>query len=96
MILELASLEIKENQTTDFEKAFEIAQNKCLKPAKGYIKHNLVKGIENPNSYKIFIYWETLDSHIIDFRESNAFVKWREIIGVFFAKPPVVFHYDFK
>ncbi len=94
MIIEIAEIEIAPNKTNEFEKAFVTAKNKYLLFAKGYIKHKLIKSIENPSCYKLLISWQTLESHTIDFRESNDFVKWREILGPFFVTSPTVFHYE--
>ncbi len=94
MILEIAEVEIKEGQEEQFEQAFTVAVEKCLKNSSGYIKHQLVRGIENKSNYKFLIYWETLESHTIGFRESDNFVMWRNKIGEYFVSPPVVFHYN--
>jgi hypothetical protein len=39
------------------------------------------------------IWWETLENHTVDFRESPAFAEWRAIVGPFFAQPPQVEHF---
>ena len=39
------------------------------------------------------IFWESLESHTVDFRESPAFAEWRAIVGGFFAGQPVVEHF---
>jgi hypothetical protein len=54
----------------------------------------LHKGIERSNTYTFHINWETLEDHTIGFRESDLFVKWREFIGEYFAKPPTVEHWN--
>jgi hypothetical protein len=40
------------------------------------------------------IFWDTLENHTVDFRQSDAFTAWRGIVGPFFAAPPVVEHFD--
>jgi hypothetical protein len=40
------------------------------------------------------IEWETLDNHIVDFRNSPAFLEWRAIVSPFFAAPPAVEHFQ--
>lgn len=95
MILEIASFTIKEGQQNDFETAFEQAQQRYLSVSKGYLKHQLLKGIENPSNYTLLVHWQTLEDHTIGFRESEQFVHWREIIGPYFAETPVVYHHQF-
>jgi hypothetical protein len=40
------------------------------------------------------IYWDTLENHTVDFRESAAFQDWRALVGPFFAAPPAVEHFN--
>jgi heme-degrading monooxygenase HmoA len=53
----------------------------------------LHRGVEDPNRYLLLVEWETLDDHMVGFRESEAFVEWRSLIGPYFVSPPVVDHY---
>jgi hypothetical protein len=50
--------------------------------------------IERPNVYTFIIHWNKLEDHTETFRKSDSFAKWREIIGPFFAHPPVVEHWS--
>jgi hypothetical protein len=36
--------------------------------------------------------WETLADHNIHFRDSADFQTWRQLVGDFFARAPVVTH----
>jgi heme-degrading monooxygenase HmoA len=92
MILELATIEIKAKQGAGFEAALVKAQE-VLITAKGYIKHEFKKCIEQPNRYILLITWETLEDHTVGFRESDLFQRWRIIIGPYFDKAPVVQHF---
>lgn len=94
MILEIANFTIKANDTKAFEHSFAKAQKECLSVAKGYVKHQLTKGIENPTNYQLLVYWQTLEDHTKGFRESEAFVRWRELIGPYFESAPVVYHFE--
>jgi hypothetical protein len=38
--------------------------------------------------------WNTLDDHMITFRDSVDFTRWRELAGPHFAAPPVVEHLE--
>jgi hypothetical protein len=37
--------------------------------------------------------WDTLEDHMVGFRESPAFAEWRALLGPHFAGPPAVEHY---
>ncbi len=91
MIYEIASITIDpENKI-----AFEVAVGKAatlFKAAKGCYAMKLECGIENPNQYRLVVEWESVDAHIVDFRESEAFQQWRALVGLYFLIPPVVIH----
>ncbi|CFN74811.1 monooxygenase [Bordetella pertussis] len=36
--------------------------------------------------------WETVDNHMVDFRQSADFQEWRKLVGECFAEPPQVHH----
>ena len=97
MILELADIRIHPGQQAAFDDAIQRGINTVISKAKGFqgYKVNKVnKGIESPERYILQIFWETLENHTVDFRESAAFADWRAIVGPFFAGPPTVEHFE--
>jgi len=79
-----------------FENAVRKAVSEVLSTAKGYIDFELHIGIERADTYTFHIHWETLEDHTVGFRESELFPEWRAIIGSYFAKPPIVGHWELK
>lgn len=94
MILELADIRIQPGQQAAFEEAIQRGVNTVISKAKGFQGYKVNKGIENPERYILQIFWETLENHTVDFRESSAFADWRAIVGPFFAGAPTVEHFD--
>jgi heme-degrading monooxygenase HmoA len=94
MILELADIRIHPGQNAAFEEAITRAAQTIIGHAKGFQGYKINKGIESPERYVLQIFWDTLENHTVDFRQSEAFTQWRAIIGPFFAGPPVVEHFD--
>ena len=94
MILELADIRIHPGQQAAFEVAIQRGVNEVISNAKGFQGYKVNKGIESPERYVLQIFWETLENHTIDFRQSAAFADWRAIVGPFFAGPPTVEHFD--
>lgn len=92
MIMETATIEILDGKATEFEAALEAAKL-VLAQAVGFNVLHVHRGIERPNVYMLAIGWDTLEDHTVGFRESELFVQWRELIGPFFANPPVVEHW---
>ena len=93
MIVEHAVLEIRPGSGPAFETAFAEAKS-VVAPSGGFVALELLRGIESPDRYTLLIRWETLADHVEGFRGSSAFGRWRELIGPFFASPPVVEHCD--
>ncbi len=94
MILELADIRIQPGQQAAFDEAIERGVRTVIAKAKGFQGYKVNKGIENPERYILQIFWETLENHTVDFRESPAFAEWRGIVGPFFAAPPSVEHFN--
>jgi heme-degrading monooxygenase HmoA len=94
MILELADIQIHKGQQDAFDAAIVRGLHEVIAHAKGFRGFKVNKGIESPERYVLMIFWDTLENHTIDFRQSPAFVEWRSIVGSFFAAPPVVEHFD--
>jgi heme-degrading monooxygenase HmoA len=92
MILELATIDIKEGTNTDFEQNLTIAKG-VIAQSKGFLSIDVQHCIEQPTRYVLLIRWATLEDHTIGFRESELFKEWRALIGGFFASPPLVQHY---
>ncbi|HWZ48095.1 MAG TPA: antibiotic biosynthesis monooxygenase [Herbaspirillum sp.] len=94
MILELADIRIQSGTQAQFDEAITRAIGLTIAKATGYLGHQVQKGVESPERYLLMVRWNTLDNHIIDFRESPAFTEWRGIVGPFFAAPPTVEHFS--
>jgi len=93
MILELADIRIAPGKQAEFDAAITRGVKEVISKAKGYVSHQVQKGIESPERYVLMIWWQTLENHTVDFRESEAFKEWRAIVGPFFATPPTVEHF---
>ena len=94
MILELADIRIQPGQQAAFDEDIQRGVETVISKAKGYRGYKVNKGMESPERYILQIYWDTLENHTVDFRESAAFADWRAIVGPFFASPPLVEHFE--
>jgi heme-degrading monooxygenase HmoA len=92
VILERAIFAIKPGQAEDFEKAYAQAAP-LIRAAKGCRKAEMHRGVENPDTFLLLVEWDTLEDHMIGFRESQAFAEWRALLGPHFAGPAAVEHY---
>ena len=92
MIVEQAEFTIAEADAEKFEAAYAEAKQ-LLAQTEGFEFAHLGRGIERPTSYRLTVGWATLESHTVNFRESDRFPKWRALIGPYFAADPTVEHY---
>lgn len=91
MITEVVQVDIKPGQEKDFETAVEMAKP-IFARSKGWKSLEIKRSIEKPSRYRLFLKWETLEDHTVDFREGPNFAEWRALVGPHFAAPPDVEH----
>jgi heme-degrading monooxygenase HmoA len=94
MTLEVADITIPPGKQAEFEAAIERGARTVIGKAQGVRRFQVQKGIESAERYLLMIEWESLEAHTVGFRQSPLFAEWRAIVGPFFAKPPVVEHFD--
>ncbi|MBF6556049.1 MAG: antibiotic biosynthesis monooxygenase [Acidimicrobiales bacterium] len=92
MVLEHALITIRPGTADDFEKALMQARS-VIAASPGFISLELRRGVEAPDYYLLLVEWETIDDHLVGFRQSEAFPEWRAAIGPYFQSPPVVDHF---
>ncbi|WP_024769954.1 antibiotic biosynthesis monooxygenase family protein [Aquimarina macrocephali] len=92
MILEQAILYIKSGESEAFEQAFNEAQ-KIISAMKGYIRHDVLKCIEENDKYVLLVEWETIEDHETGFRKSEEYKEWKKLLHHFYDPFPMVQHY---
>jgi len=92
MVLEAATIYVKQGTSSDFESSFRKASN-ILARASGYIGHELHKCVEEPDKYLLLVKWQSISDHIADFRKSEDYGEWQSILQPYFAQPPSEQHY---
>jgi heme-degrading monooxygenase HmoA len=93
MLLEHASIRVRAGSAAAFESAMADARG-AIAGSPGFVSFSLRRGVESPDTYLLLVGWETLDDHLVGFRESEAFTRWRALIGPYFDGQPVVDHYE--
>lgn len=91
MILEHAAFTVRPGTGDQFESALARARH-LLTEAPGCASVALHRGIEEPDRYVLLVTWESVEAHTEGFRGSEAFTRWRELIGPYFAADPEVGH----
>ncbi len=91
MFMEVAEIHIKAGNEALFEAAVQQAVH-LFQRARGCRKMHLERSVEQPSSYTLRVEWDTIDDHMVHFRESADFQAWRALVGEHFAAPPQVGH----
>jgi heme-degrading monooxygenase HmoA len=93
VILEIVTIYVKAGQEAEFEAAFKEA-SQYVQTAHGYIGHELRRCVETRNKYVNMIRWQTVDDHMVGFRQSEAFQKFRALISPYYDVPSEMNHYE--
>ena len=94
MILEVADIRIAPGQQAAFEAAIRCGIDDVISQAHGFRSGRVQKGIESAERYLLMIEWETLEDHMVGFRQGPLFAQWRALVGPHFAQPPAVEHFS--
>ena len=93
MILEMADIRIRPDEQAAFDTAIRRGVETVIAHAVGFRGYKVNRGVESPDRYLLMIFWDTLENHTVDFRNSAAFSEWRAIIGPYLVAPPQVEHF---
>jgi quinol monooxygenase YgiN len=91
MIKEVAQIRIDPARAADFEAAVKLAAP-VFKDADGCRGMSLERIIEHPALYRLIVLWDSVDHHMVTFRNSDGFQTWRGLAAPFFSEPPIVDH----
>jgi heme-degrading monooxygenase HmoA len=94
MIVEIAEIYVRPGTQDQFDQAIRRGVETAVATSPGFRRYEVQRGIESPERYVLIIEWERLENHTVDFRGSEAFVRWRAIVAPYFAKPPQVEHFE--
>lgn len=88
---EIAEIEILAGREAEFEAGVRAAVP-LFQSAHGARTLRLDRSEEETGRYRLIVGWDSVDDHVVGFRESPAFAEWRRLVGSCFASPPRVEH----
>jgi len=91
MITEIAQITIDPAQAQAFEHAVAQASD-IFRAAAGCRGMRLERMIEDPAKYTLRIQWDSVEDHMVTFRNSEGFQAWRALASPFFVAAPIVEH----
>lgn len=92
-VLEVAEIRIRPGEEGAFVAAVEAAAAH-FRAARGCRGLALARVAEDPLRFRLLVTWETIEDHMVHFRNSPGFAAWRQLAGPFFAEPPRVEHLE--
>ena len=92
MILEVAILNLRPASGPAFEAAFREA-SAIIAASPGCLAHELRPCLESPDRYLLLVQWRSVADHIVGFRQSAPYQRWRELLHHFYEPFPTVEHY---
>ena len=69
MVREIAVLTIDPARAADFEAAVALARPH-FEAARGFVSFALTRSIEHSERYRLEVGWESVEAHMVDFRQS--------------------------
>ncbi len=93
MVIEIAYIRIDPARAAEFEAAVAAAVPH-FKAAEGCHGMRLERVEEDSALYRLSVDWESVEHHMVTFRESPGFQQWRALAGPFFVEPPKVEHWS--
>lgn len=91
MVFESAEILVKAGMEETFEAGVRAA-TPLFQRARGCHGLQLQRGIENPRAYRLLVQWDTVEDHMVHFRDSADFQEWRRLVGDCFDGAPTVHH----
>ncbi len=91
LVTEMATVTVRAGHEQAFETAVAEAAP-LFQQAHGARTLRLETSEEKPNTYRLFVGWESVHDHVSTFRDSPAFARWRELIGPHIDGTPQVEH----
>ena len=93
MIYEIAEIDVRLGAESAFEAAVSEAAP-VFRRARGCRSLALQRVIERPSTYRLVVGWDSVEDHMVHFRESADFQEWRRLASPHFAGPPKVDHVE--
>jgi heme-degrading monooxygenase HmoA len=93
MIHELAQFTIIEERAEEFEQMM-LQARQVIARSPGFISIEYWRGIERPQVYTLLIAWDSVDDHLVGFRQGGLYSEWAALTRPFFAGDPSVEHFQ--
>jgi heme-degrading monooxygenase HmoA len=91
-VYELAEFTIPAGREADFEQTMLVAQE-VIGRTPGLISIEYWRGVETPNVYNLLLKWESMDAHLVEWRDSPHYAEWSALVVPFIEGTPRDAHF---
>ena len=92
MILEHAILDVAPAEAADYEAAVNEALP-LIAATPGFMRLEIRPCLEKQGRYLLLVEWRGLADHTVDFRNSERYQAWKNLLHRFYSPFPLVEHY---
>ena len=92
MVVEIAQIDVIPGQEDAFATAYKRA-HRLLITSPGCLSARMTRGIESPSRFVGIVAWESVDQHLTNFVKTDRFIQFQDLLGPYYAGPPVVEHF---
>lgn len=93
MVLEIADIAVLPGTEERFAAAVREGVT-FMADTPGFRTARLTRGVESPSRFVLLVEWDSIEAHLVGFRESASFTRWRAVVEPFFDGAPRVEHVD--
>jgi heme-degrading monooxygenase HmoA len=93
MVTEVAIFEIDPRRTGEFEKEFAEGI-RLLGAAPGSRGARLERCVEDAGRYQLRVEWDSLEAHVVHFRQSPLNERFHKLVDGFLQGTPVIYHFE--
>jgi heme-degrading monooxygenase HmoA len=93
VIVEHAVLQIRPGMSDEFRLAFSEAE-RIICRMHGFQSLTLSRCIERPEVFLLLVEWDRIEDHIVGFRGSPDYQRWRHLLHRFYQPFPLVEHFE--
>ncbi len=94
MVLEQFVVRVIEGMEPEFEVEMERGLRTVMARAEGMRAWSLRRCAESPDHYQVQLQWDSIEAHMVGYREGPLPTEFRAIVTRFFAEWPTMKHFQ--
>jgi heme-degrading monooxygenase HmoA len=92
MVLEVALIDVRPGLEDAFVASYKLG-HPILAATPGCRSVRMTRGVESAARFVLLVEWDSIEAHLENFRHTDRWVQWRQLIGGHFVHEPSVEHF---